>query len=43
MADKTWFANKTQLWLDLGDVKNLAEVILNGRIIGYRMEKTFPY
>ena len=30
-APAGWFANGAQLWLDLGDVKNLAEVTVNGR------------
>ena len=40
-ADKTWFGNKGQLWLDLGDVKNLAEVILNGKSLGVVWKKPF--
>jgi hypothetical protein len=31
----------TQLWLDLGDVKNLAEVILNGKPLGIVWKKPF--
>jgi hypothetical protein len=30
-APAGWFADGVQLWLDLGDVKNLAEVTVNGR------------
>jgi len=30
-APAAWFAGGNQLWLDLGDVKNLAEVTVNGR------------
>jgi hypothetical protein len=33
-ADQNWFANGAQLWLDLGDVKNLAEVVVNGKSLG---------
>ncbi|TKK71860.1 glycoside hydrolase [Ilyomonas limi] len=33
-APASWFSNKEQLWLDLGDVKNLAEVIVNGKSLG---------
>jgi len=33
-ADKSWFTKNTRLWMDLGDVKNLAEVIVNGRSLG---------
>ena len=30
-APAAWFANGAQIWLDLGDVKSLAEVTINGR------------
>jgi hypothetical protein len=40
-ADKNWFAGHTQLWLDLGDVKNLAEVIVNGRSLGVVWKQPF--
>ena len=40
-ADKNWFANDAQLWLDLGDVKNLAEVIVNGKSLGIVWKKPF--
>jgi hypothetical protein len=30
-APAGWFANGVQLWLDLGDAKNMAEVTVNGR------------
>ncbi len=30
-----------QLWLDLGDVKNLAEVIVNGKSLGIVWKKPF--
>jgi hypothetical protein len=33
-APSEWFTKSTQLWLDLGSVKNLAEVILNGKSLG---------
>jgi hypothetical protein len=33
-APANWFSNKGQLWLDLGDVKNLAEIIVNGKSLG---------
>jgi hypothetical protein len=29
-----WFKKGTQIWLDLGDVKNLAEVVVNGKSLG---------
>ena len=41
VADKNWFANKAQLWLDLGDVKNLAEIIVNGRSLGVVWKQPF--
>ncbi len=30
----SWLANDAHLWIDLGDVKNLAEVTLNGQSLG---------
>jgi hypothetical protein len=33
-APDTWFKNDLQIWLDLGNVKNLAEVTLNGKSLG---------
>jgi hypothetical protein len=33
-AQAEWFKEGTQLWLDLGSVKNLAEVIINGKSLG---------
>jgi len=41
VADKDWFANHAELWLDLGDVKNLAEVIVNGRSLGVVWKQPF--
>lgn len=44
VAPQDWFDSKAQLWLDLGDVKNLASITLNGRPMGtlwhapYRVE-----
>ena len=41
-----WFNKGTRLWLDLGSVKNLAEVIVNGKSLGiawhdpYRVDVT---
>lgn len=40
-ADKNWFANNVRLWLDLGDVKNLAEVIVNNRSLGVVWKQPF--
>jgi hypothetical protein len=45
-ASSEWFRNKSRLWLDLGDVKNLAVVTINGKKIGevwhapYRLDVT---
>lgn len=33
-APSEWFQKGTRLWLDLGDVKNLAEVSVNGKALG---------
>jgi len=33
-ASADWFKSGAQLWLDLGDVKNLAEVTVNGKSLG---------
>jgi hypothetical protein len=41
VADKNWFTDHAQLWLDLGDVKNLAEVIVNGRSLGVVWKQPF--
>jgi hypothetical protein len=40
-VDKSWFANNAQLWLDLGEVKNLAEVIVNGKSLGIVWKQPF--
>jgi hypothetical protein len=45
-APADWFKAGTKLWLDLGDVKNIAEVSVNGKALGilwkppFRMEVT---
>jgi hypothetical protein len=45
-APQAWFRKGAQLWIDLGDVKNLAEVIVNGKSLGivwhtpYRVDAT---
>ena len=36
-----WFTKDTELWLNLGDVKNLAEVIVNGKSLGILWKKPF--
>ena len=45
-ASAAWFKPGAQLWIDLGDVKNLAEVTVNGKSLGvvwhapYRVDVT---
>jgi alpha-L-rhamnosidase len=45
-AQKSWFKPGAKLWIDLGDVKNLAEVSVNGKSLGvvwhapYRVDVT---
>jgi hypothetical protein len=45
-APAQWFAKGTHVWIDLGDVKNLAEVSVNGKSLGivwhapYRVDAT---
>ena len=45
-APPDWFHKGSQLWIDLGDVKNLAEVTVNGKSLGivwhtpYRVDAT---
>jgi hypothetical protein len=45
-APANWFKPGTKLWIDLGDVKNLAEVTVNGKSLGiawhtpYRVDAT---
>jgi hypothetical protein len=45
-ASPAWFKKGTKLWLNLGDVKNMAEVTVNGKSLGivwhtpYRVEVT---
>jgi len=40
-TDKSWFASGAELWLDLGDVKNLAEVLVNGKSLGIVWKQPF--
>jgi hypothetical protein len=40
-APASWFSGSGQLWLDLGEVKNLAEVVVNGKSLGVVWEKPF--
>ncbi len=45
-ASADWFKTGTKIWIDLGDVKNLAEVAVNGKSLGivwhapYRVDVT---
>jgi len=45
-APADWFKNGSRLWLDLGDVKNIAEITINGKDLGqtwhapYRVDVT---
>jgi len=45
-APADWFKNGAALWIDLGDVKNMAEVTVNGKSLGlvwhapYRVDVT---
>jgi hypothetical protein len=41
LASAGWFKKGLQLWIDLGDVKNLAEVIVNGKSLGVVWKKPF--
>ncbi|MDO3415333.1 hypothetical protein Q3A66_09665 [Hymenobacter sp. BT770] len=40
-APAAWFAPKGQLWLDLGEVKNLVEAVVNGKSGGVIWKKPF--
>ncbi|MEO8415555.1 MAG: glycosyl hydrolase [Ginsengibacter sp.] len=40
-APADWFKKDVELWLNLGDVKNLAEVIVNGKSLGILWKKPF--
>jgi (4-O-methyl)-D-glucuronate---lignin esterase len=40
-APVEWFTKDAALWLNLGDVKNLAEVIVNGKSLGILWKKPF--
>jgi hypothetical protein len=40
-ASRNWFTSGSQLWLDLGEVKDLAEVIVNGKSMGVVWKKPF--
>lgn len=40
-APASWFQGGQQIWLDLGDVKNIAEVAVNGKPAGVVWKKPF--
>jgi hypothetical protein len=40
-APASWFTKGARLWLDLGDVKNVAEVTVNGQSLGVRWKPPF--
>jgi hypothetical protein len=40
-APATWFKKGTELWLDLGSVQNLAEIVVNGKSLGIVWKKPF--
>ncbi|MCO5234738.1 MAG: discoidin domain-containing protein [Chitinophagaceae bacterium] len=40
-ADDLWFKKDAGLWIDLGDVKNIAEVFINGKSAGIVWKKPF--
>jgi hypothetical protein len=40
-ASADWFKKDEELWLDLGSIKNLAEVIVNGKSLGIVWKKPF--
>ena len=41
LAPDNWFKPGNHLWIDLGDVKNLAEVLVNGKSLGIVWRKPF--
>jgi beta-galactosidase/beta-glucuronidase len=40
-VEQSWLADKSTIWIDLGDVKNLAEVLVNGKSLGIVWKKPF--
>ena len=40
-APDSWFKKDLEIWMDLGDVKNIAEVIVNGKSLGIIWKKPF--
>jgi hypothetical protein len=41
VADKQWFSRNRHVHLNLGDVKNIAEISINGRSVGVLWKKPF--
>lgn len=41
LARPDWFTEDVEIWLDLGDVKNIAEVVINGEMLGIVWKKPF--
>lgn len=41
LAPENWFKKGEQLWLDLGVVRNIAEVLVNGKSLGIVWKKPF--
>lgn len=41
VAQEKWFRTGNRLWIDLGDVKNLAEVLVNGKSFGIVWRRPF--
>ncbi len=42
-ASPEWFTKNNKLWIDLGDVRNLAEVFINGKSLGIIWKKPFRF
>ena len=40
-ADSGWFASGARLWIDLGDVQNVAQVSVNGKPLGIAWKRPF--
>ncbi len=40
-APQEWFTGKSELWIDLGSVRNLADIKINGKALGILWKKPF--
>jgi hypothetical protein len=40
-VEQSWLNDKSKIWLDLGEVKNLAEVLVNGKSLGVIWKRPF--